>query len=74
MAALDVTEVESIRHLLDRFAEDEATVRDLIERDPTFAALCQEYRQTENELQRLRRRHEQVEEELLARIEGYRPT
>ena len=59
---------------LDRLAEDEATVRDLIEQDPTFAELCQEYRQTEEELQRLRQRHEQVEEELLARIEGYRPT
>ena len=88
MAGQDATGPESIRHLLDRFPEDEATVRDLIARDPTFDALCREYRQTEEEFQQteregssaaelaaeLRRRREQIEEELLARIEGYRPT
>ena len=46
MATQGTTGIESIRHLLERFPEDEATVRDLIKRDPTFAALCEEYRQT----------------------------
>ena len=80
--------VERIRHLLDRFPEDEETIRGLIDRDTDFAALCQEYQQTEQELHRLedqgaagggaeaaelRHRYEAIEEELLARIEGYRP-
>ena len=73
MAAQGTTGVDSIRHLLERFPEDETTVRDLIRRDPTFAALCEEYRQTEGELQQLRQRHKQIEEELLTRIEGYAP-
>jgi hypothetical protein len=34
MAEQDATGVEDIRHLLDRFPEDETTVRDLIRRDP----------------------------------------
>ena len=72
MATQDV-EFESIRSLLERFPEDEATVRDLSERDPVFAALCREYRQTAEEIQRLRQLHEQIEEELLTRIEGYAP-
>jgi uncharacterized protein YdcH (DUF465 family) len=77
--------VERVRHLLDRFPEDEETIRDLIKRDAGFDALCQEYQQTEQELRQieqegaaaeaaeLRHRHEAIEEELLARIEGYRP-
>ena len=80
--------VERIRHLLDRFPEDEETIRRLIRSEPGFEALCQEYRQTEQELHRLgdegaaegaaeaaelRHRYEAIEEELLARIEGYRP-
>ena len=73
MVAQGAPGVESIRHLLERFPEDETTVRDLIRRDPTFAALCEEYRQTEGELQQLRQRHKQIEEELLTRIEGYAP-
>jgi hypothetical protein len=48
-------------------------VRDLLRRDPSFAALCAEYRQTERELEQLRERHQQIEEELLTRIEGYTP-
>ena len=73
MAAHDATGVEAIRHLLERFSEDEATVHDLVTRDPTFATLCREYRQTEEELEQLRQRREQIEEELLTRIEGYTP-
>jgi hypothetical protein len=56
MAEQDTAGVEDIRHLLNRFPEDETTVRDLIQRDPTFAALCREYHQTEEEIQRLRER------------------
>ena len=73
MAEPNVTGLEDIRHLLDRFPEDEATVRGLIEQDPTFAALCREYHQTEEEVQRLRERLEQLDEELVTRIEGYAP-
>jgi uncharacterized protein YdcH (DUF465 family) len=81
--------VERIRHLLDRFPEDEEAIRDLIKTDAAFEALCQEYLQTEQELHRLededsatggaaeaaelRHRYEAIEEELLTRIEGYRP-
>jgi uncharacterized protein YdcH (DUF465 family) len=77
--------VERIRHLLNRFPEDEDTIRDLVERDTGFDALCQEYQQTEQELRQLeqkgaaaeaaelRHRYEAIEQELLARIEGYRP-
>jgi len=73
MAKQDTTGVEDIRHLLNRFPEDETTVRDLIQRDATFAALCREYHQTEEEIQRLRERLEQVDEELVTRLEGYTP-
>jgi hypothetical protein len=59
--------------LLERLPEDKTTLRDLITRDPTFATLCRQYRQTEEELERLRQRREQIEEELLTRIEGYTP-
>jgi hypothetical protein len=74
MAAQAASGVETIGHLLERFPEDETTVHDLIRRDPTFAAPCEEYRQTEGELQQLRQRHQQIEDELLTRIEGYAPT
>jgi hypothetical protein len=73
MAEQDATGVEDIRHLLDRFPEDETTVCDLIRRDPTFAMLCREYHQTEEEIQRLRQRLEQIDEELVTRLEGYTP-
>jgi DNA-binding transcriptional MerR regulator len=73
MAEQNATGLEDIRHLLDRFPEDETTVRGLIEQDPTFAALCREYHQTEEEVQRLRERLEQLDEELVTRIEGYAP-
>jgi hypothetical protein len=80
--------VERIRHLLDRFPEDEGAIRGLIDTDASFKALCREYQQTEQELRRLesegavegtaeaadlRHRYQAIEEELLARIEGYRP-
>ena len=73
MAEQNATGLEDIRHLLDRFPEDETAVRGLIEQDPTFAALCREYHQTEEEIQRLRERLEQVDEELVTRLEGYTP-
>ena len=72
MAEQDATGDEDIRHLLDRFPEDKTPVRDLIRRDPTFAMLCREY-QTEEEIQRLRQRLEQIDEELVTRLEGYTP-
>jgi len=73
MAEQDTTGLEDIRHLLDRFPEDENTVRGLIEQDASFAALCREYHQTEEEIRRLRQRLEQIDEELVTRIEGYAP-
>ena len=73
MAEQNATGLEDIRHLLDRFPEDETAVRGLIEQDPIFAALCREYHQTEEEIQRLRERLEQLDEELVTRIEGYAP-
>ena len=73
MAEQNATGLEDIRHLLDRFPEDETAVRGLIEQDPTFAALCREYHQTEEEIQRLRERLVQLDEELVTRIEGYAP-
>jgi uncharacterized protein YdcH (DUF465 family) len=92
--------VERIRSLLTRFPEDEATVRRLVATDAGFDALCHEYREVielldrfeaeverltaleaevqrltarEAEVQRLRQRQAWLEEELLTRIEGYRP-
>jgi uncharacterized protein YdcH (DUF465 family) len=81
--------VERIRDLIARFPEDEETVRQLIKSDPTFDSLCQEYKDIGDDLRRLERkpdprarteaeglkmRRQAVEEELLARIEGYRPS
>jgi uncharacterized protein YdcH (DUF465 family) len=79
--------VERIRSLLARFPEDEATVRRLVATDARFNALCQEYREVielldrfEAELDRfgaevepLRQRRAWLEVELLTRIEGYQP-
>lgn len=81
--------VERIRDLIERFPEDEETVRQLIKSDPTFDSLCQEYKDIGDELRRLERkpdpgaaieaeglkmRRQAIEEELLARIEGYSPS
>jgi hypothetical protein len=72
--------VERIRSLLARFAEDEEAVRRLAAADARFDALCQEYRKVADllqgyqiEVERLRERKAFLEEELLARVEGYRP-
>src|SRR5829696_3363070 len=64
MAEQGATAVESIRPLLERFLDNEATVRDLIARDPTFAALCREYGQTAEEVQQLRQERAHIEREL----------
>ena len=61
MAEPDASVPESLRR---RFPEDDATVRDLIARDTTFAALCREYRRTEEQLQELRQEHARIEREL----------
>jgi len=81
--------VERIRDLIERFPEDEETIRQLIRSDPTFDSLCQEYKDIGDELRRLERkrdpgavteaeglkmRRQAVEDELLARIEGYTPS
>jgi hypothetical protein len=72
--------VERIRSLLARFSEDEASVRRLVATDPSFDALCHEYRKViellggfEAEVKRLRERRAWLEEELLTRIEGHQP-
>jgi predicted outer membrane protein len=72
--------VERIRSLLTRFSEDEETVRQLVAAEPSFDALCHEYRKVvglleayEMQSKRLRERKAFLEEELLARIEGHRP-
>jgi uncharacterized protein YdcH (DUF465 family) len=81
--------VERIRDLIKRFPEDEETVRQLIKSDPIFDSLCQEYKDIGDELERLERRSDPsvatevegltmrrraVEEDLLTRIERYRPS
>ena len=72
--------VVRIRSLLARFSENEETVRQLVAAEPSFNALCHEYRKVidlleayEMQSKRLRERKAFLEEELLARIEGYRP-
>ena len=80
--------VERIRKLINRFPENEASIRDLIRKDPAFDALCKEYQDTEAEIGRLsssrtketaayvaglKLRQRSVEEDILTRIEGYRP-
>lgn len=80
--------IERIRHLIERFPEDEGLVCELMQSDATFDALCQEYRQSADELCRLavmsgssadceanwlKQRRCWLEEEILTKIEGYRP-
>jgi len=80
--------VHRIHDLIERFPEDENVVRSLIDRDIGFDALCSEYRDIVEELleiqrvsgpvaaiegEGLRMRRVALEEELLTRIEGYRP-
>ena len=80
--------VERIRKLMNRFPENEETVRALVRENPHFNALCQEYAEVTQELRRLdenknpnaistvqglKERREAIEEQLLTRIEGYEP-
>jgi hypothetical protein len=72
--------VDRIRSLLARFSEDEENVRRLVAADVRLDALCSEYRKVvgllegyETEIERLKAHKAFLEEELLARIEGYRP-
>jgi hypothetical protein len=72
--------VDRIRSLLARFSEDEEAVRRLVAADARLDALCGEYRKIvgllegyQAEVERLKERKAFLEEELLARIEGYRP-
>jgi hypothetical protein len=80
--------IKRIRDLIERFPEDEGTVSELICRDETFGTLCQEYELSARELGRLdvlggstaaaeanwlKQRCSELEQEILAKIEGYRP-
>jgi hypothetical protein len=72
--------VERIRSLLARFSEDEEAVRRLVAKDASFDALCHEYRNVmelldryEVQVKRLAERRAWLEEELLTRIEGHQP-
>jgi len=72
--------VERIRTLLARFPEDEEAVRQLVARDVSFDALCNEYAKVikvldafEAQVKLLRARRAWLEEELLTRTEGHQP-
>jgi uncharacterized protein YdcH (DUF465 family) len=80
--------VDRIRSIMARFPENEDVVRSLILQNRDFDALCQEYSQTGEELQKLaaeigkghaaeaeelKGRRRTIEEEILTLIEGYSP-
>jgi uncharacterized protein YdcH (DUF465 family) len=78
--------IDRIRGIISRFAENENAIRELMQTDPVFDALCEEYATVSKALEELtrmkgqglnttalRERHAAVEEELLTVIEGYRP-
>jgi hypothetical protein len=78
--------VGRISNILARFPENEKAVRSLIQENREFEALCQEYMNTGQELghlaklkepaiqaDALQKRRMAVEEEILTRIEGYKP-
>jgi hypothetical protein len=72
--------VERIRSLLAQFPEDEGVVRELVAKDASFDALCQEYRKVvdllgklEAHVKLLKERRAWLEEQLLMRIEGQPP-
>ncbi len=80
--------IKRIRDLVERFPENEGTVSELMCRDETFGFLCQEYELSAKELGRLdvmggsvaaaeanwlKQRRSELEQEILAKIEGYRP-
>jgi hypothetical protein len=82
------TMVDRIRNIMARFPENEDVVRNLILQNRDFDALCQEYAQTGEELQKLaaeigqgpaaeadqlKGRRRTIEEEILTLIEGYSP-
>jgi uncharacterized protein YdcH (DUF465 family) len=85
---LNPSKIERIRSVIARFAENEDSIRELMQTDPRFDALCEEYATVGNQLDELTRskypiadsqaselqkRRVALEEELLATIEGYRP-
>ena len=80
--------VDRIRNIMARFPENEDVVRSLILENRDFDSLCQEYSQTDVELQKLsaemgqghaaeadelQGRRRTIEEEILTLIEGYSP-
>jgi hypothetical protein len=82
------TMVDRIRNIMARFPENEDVVRKLILQNRDFDALCQEYSQTSEEMEKLAAetgqvhaaetdelagRRRTIEEEILTLIEGYSP-
>ena len=80
--------VERIRDLIERFPEDEKWVSELIKSDSRFDSLCQAYKEVSVALHRveresapnvaskveeLKRRRVALEEEILTKMEGYKP-
>jgi hypothetical protein len=80
--------VHRISDILSRFPENEKLVSALIRENGEFAALCEEYADTGQELavltsphkpgavalaEALEKRRVAIEEEILTRIEGYKP-
>lgn len=72
--------VERIQSLLARYSEDEQWVRQLVATEPSFDLLCQEYQRLiellngfDDHVRKLEQLQALLEEELLARIEGYQP-
>ena len=79
---------DPLRNIVRRFPENEDVIRELMQTDLAFDALCQEYASINKKLEEvpqmksqdvtvqretLRKRRVAIEEELLTVIEGYRP-
>jgi uncharacterized protein YdcH (DUF465 family) len=80
--------IDLMRNIIEQFPANENTIRELMQTDPKFASLCEEYVGIANKLEglsqmreagatvetiALEKRYAEVEEELLTVIEGYRP-
>jgi uncharacterized protein YdcH (DUF465 family) len=84
----NTAKIDRIRNIIVRFAENEEAIRELMQTNPNFDALCEEYATVSKELEELARaknsdapiqanalqkRRMAVEEALLTMIEGYQP-
>ena len=73
--------IEELRRVLERFPEDEETIRQLLQNNDNFKTLCKEYNSIDQELQgadaerttELKHLQASLEEEMLRVIEGYQP-